>query len=55
MIEPTDRLTRTMLFVPGSNPRMIQKSSESQADVICLDLEDSVVPDQKVEARSNVI
>jgi malyl-CoA/(S)-citramalyl-CoA lyase len=51
----TDRLTRTMLFVPGSNPRMIQKSSESQADVICLDLEDAVVPDQKVDARSNVI
>ncbi len=50
-----DRLTRSMLFVPGSNPRMIQKSVESQADVICLDLEDAVAPDQKVEARLNVI
>jgi len=44
-----------MLFVPGSNQRMIQKSAESPTDVICLDLEDAVAPDQKVEARSNVI
>ena len=55
MPAPTDRLTRTMLFVPGSNPRMMQKSTDSQADVVCLDLEDSVAPNQKVEARSNVI
>jgi malyl-CoA/(S)-citramalyl-CoA lyase len=55
MLAPTDLLTRTMLFVPGSNLRMIQKSAESPADVICLDLEDAVAPDQKVEARSHVI
>ncbi len=55
MIAPIDRLTRSMLFVPGSNPHMIQKSAESQADVICLDLEDAVIPEQKDEARSNVI
>ncbi len=55
MMAPVDRLTRTMLFVPGSNPHMIEKSSSSQADVICLDLEDAVIPDQKVEARANVI
>jgi len=55
MMAPNDRLTRTMLFVPGSNQRMIQKSAESPADVICLDLEDAVTPDLKVEARSNVI
>jgi citrate lyase beta subunit len=50
-----NRLTRTMLFVPGSNPHMIQKSAESPSDVICLDLEDAVALEQKVEARSNVI
>jgi len=55
MKAPTDFLTRTMLFVPGSNSRMIQKAAECEADVICLDLEDAVSPDQKVEARSNVI
>jgi len=44
-----------MLFVPGSNPHMIQKSATSPADVVCLDLEDAVAPDQKVEARSIVI
>lgn len=55
MMTPADRLTRTMLFVPGSNPHMIQKSATSPADVVCLDLEDAVAPDQKVEARSIVI
>ncbi len=55
MIAPSDRLTRSMLFVPGSNPHMIQKSAESQADEICLDLEDAVIPDQKDEARAQVI
>ena len=55
MMALPERLTRTMLFVPGSNPRMMQKSAGSPADVICLDLEDAVAPDQKVDARSNVI
>ncbi len=55
MIMAADRLTRSMLFVPGSNQRMIEKSAASQADVVCLDLEDAVTTDQKVEARSNVI
>ncbi len=34
---------------------MIHKSAESQGDVICIDMEDSVAHDQKAEARSNVI
>ena len=60
MMSPTDhhtrdRLTRSMLFVPGSNPHMMQKSAESPADVICLDLEDAVAPEQKIDSRLNVI
>jgi citrate lyase beta subunit len=46
---------RTMLFVPASRPSMIAKAAASQADAVCLDLEDSVLPDEKVASRGNVI
>jgi citrate lyase subunit beta/citryl-CoA lyase len=49
------RLTRTMLFVPGSRPAMFAKAAASQADAVCLDLEDSVLPDEKAAARANVV
>ncbi len=51
----TARLHRSELAVPGANPRMIEKASASAADVIFLDLEDSVAPDDKPRARKNVI
>ena len=40
-----DRLCRSMLFVPGSRPDMIEKAAGSDADAVCLDLEDAVAPD----------
>ncbi|KAK8870074.1 hypothetical protein IAR55_000644 [Kwoniella newhampshirensis] len=43
-----------MLYVPGSNPRMLQKSLLSPADSIAYDLEDSVAPSKKAEARKLV-
>lgn len=49
------RLTRSMLFVPAARPDMIQKAAQSAADAVCLDLEDSVAPDQKEVSRANVI
>ena len=49
------RLNRSELAVPGSNPTFIEKATKSQADVIFLDLEDAVAPDEKVQARKNVI
>lgn len=49
------RLHRSELAVPASNPRMIEKASASAADVIFLDLEDSVAPDDKPRARKNVV
>jgi malyl-CoA/(S)-citramalyl-CoA lyase len=49
------RLNRSELAVPGSNPSFIEKATKSQADVIFLDLEDAVAPDEKVQARKNVI
>ena len=49
------RLNRSELAVPGSNYRFLEKAAESTADVIFLDLEDAVAPDDKVQARKNII
>lgn len=42
---------RTMLFVPGDSPRKFEKASQGNASALIIDLEDSVVPDKKAEAR----
>lgn len=56
LIEPaTPRLNRSELAVPGSSPQFFEKAAKSAADVIFLDLEDSVAPDDKPQARKNVI
>ena len=49
------RLQRCELAVPGSNPRMLEKAVTCAADYVFLDLEDAVAPDDKVQARKNVI
>ena len=49
------RVQRCELAVPGSNPGMFEKALKSGADFIFLDLEDAVAPDDKVQARKNVI
>lgn len=49
------RLQRSELAVPGSNPAMIDKAADSAADYIFLDLEDAVAPPDKVKARANII
>ncbi|MEO8456235.1 MAG: CoA ester lyase [Chloroflexota bacterium] len=43
---------RSVLFVPLTAPRFIEKAAQSVADAICLDLEDAVAPDQKDAARA---
>lgn len=45
---------RSKLFVPGSRPGLFSKALHSDADVVCFDLEDAVLPAQKAEARSHV-
>ncbi|MEA3291646.1 MAG: CoA ester lyase [Pseudomonadota bacterium] len=50
-----NRLHRSELAVPGSNPRMLEKAPRLGADVVFLDLEDSVAPDDKIRARTNII
>ncbi len=50
-----NRLHRSELAVPGSNPRMLEKAPSAGADMVFLDLEDAVAPDDKEQARINVI
>ncbi|HLL58598.1 MAG TPA: aldolase/citrate lyase family protein, partial [Allosphingosinicella sp.] len=45
------RLCRTLLFLPASNPRAIEKARGLSADMIVLDCEDAVKPDAKASAR----
>ncbi|MFY0636201.1 MAG: L-malyl-CoA/beta-methylmalyl-CoA lyase [Vannielia sp.] len=52
---PPSRPNRCQLFGPGSRPAIFEKMAASAADVINLDLEDSVAPDDKPEARKNII
>ena len=47
------RLNRSELAVPGSNPSLFEKAAKSNVDVIFLDLEDAVAPDEKEQARKN--
>jgi malyl-CoA/(S)-citramalyl-CoA lyase len=49
------RLNRSELAVPGSQPQLFAKAAASAADVIFLDLEDAVAPDDKAAARKNII
>lgn len=45
------RRCRTLLFLPASNPRAIEKARALGADMIVLDLEDAVKPEDKAAAR----
>src|SRR5580698_7081816 len=49
------RLQRSELAVPGSNPGLFEKAAKSAADVVFLDCEDAVAPDDKERARGNII
>ncbi len=42
---------RSLIFVPGNNPRFIEKAKKIQADIVCFDLEDSVPDNEKISAR----
>ncbi len=49
------RLQRSELAVPASNPSMIDKAADGPADYVFLDLEDAVAPPEKEQARKNAI
>ena len=52
---PVARLNRCQLFGPGSRSALFEKMAKSEADVINIDLEDSVAPDDKETARRQTI
>jgi malyl-CoA/(S)-citramalyl-CoA lyase len=49
------RLHRSELAVPGSNVKMLERAPSLGADIVMLDLEDAVAPDDKERARINII
>lgn len=49
------RPRRSALYLPASNPRAVEKARGLDADVVILDLEDAVAPDDKPQARRNII
>jgi citrate lyase subunit beta/citryl-CoA lyase len=51
----TVRPRRSVLYMPGSNPRALEKARELPADVLILDLEDAVAPEAKLQARDAVV
>ncbi|MDR1056211.1 MAG: CoA ester lyase [Prevotellaceae bacterium] len=51
-----DYLTRSLMFVPAHNDKLMESAFTSNADVLLLDIEDSVQPDSKKQkARDNII
>lgn len=55
-MKPTDlRLCRSLLFLPASNPRAIEKARELEADMLVLDLEDAVRGEDKAAARAAAV
>jgi citrate lyase subunit beta/citryl-CoA lyase len=48
-------LVRSVLFLPASNPRAIEKARGLDCDLAVLDLEDAVAPDMKAEARAAAV
>lgn len=50
----TTRPYRSVLYIPGSKERALEKARGLQADAIIFDLEDAVAPDAKVEARATL-
>src|ERR1700712_3366190 len=54
VVENRYRPRRTILSVPGSSAKMIEKAKSLPADEVFLDLEDAVAPDAKAEARAQV-
>lgn len=51
----TQRPRRSVLYMPGSNARALEKARNLPCDAVILDLEDSVAPDAKAEARAQVM
>ena len=53
-MDPTNRPFRSLLYIPGSKTRALEKAQTLATDGIIFDLEDAVAVDMKAEARSTV-
>jgi citrate lyase beta subunit len=51
----TAQLVRSVLYLPASNPRAVEKARTLPADIVLLDLEDAVAPEAKVQARAAAV
>ena len=49
------RPRRSCLYMPGANPRALEKAKSLGADMLILDLEDAVAPEAKAEARQVIL
>ncbi|CAI6272337.1 unnamed protein product [Periconia digitata] len=54
MAVPRNIIRRAVMYVPGSSKKMLKKTSSMKVDTIAYDLEDSVAPHMKPEARQNL-
>ncbi len=50
-----NRPRRSLLFMPGSNERALEKGKEVAADGLIMDLEDGVAPEAKEDARARIL
>lgn len=55
MSERTIRPRRSLIFAPGNRPEMIPKALATGADIVTVDLEDAIAPDDKVAARQRTL
>jgi citrate lyase subunit beta/citryl-CoA lyase len=46
---------RSLLFIPADSPRKLEKGLASGADAIIVDLEDSIAPERKAQARASTL
>ena len=53
MIPFTAHPRRSLIFMPGNRPTLFPKALGSGADIVCVDLEDAIAPQDKEEARAN--
>ena len=53
--EPGIQVLRSVLYMPSSNARALEKAKTNPADAIIFDLEDAVAPDAKQTAREQAV
>jgi len=55
MQQPKIQPRRSLIFMPGNKPEMFSKAAKSGADIVCIDLEDAIAPQDKADAREKTL